>query len=171
MVSMLVNDQLMSPSEAMLVAPVGLDPEHPELDNHARGYSVAEVDQLIGRLLHALVAKGARTVIVEDGPARHGDPRLEGEVAFVGNRVVRWAALDANTDDALVLLRCGSSGHPLNAFVSTRSVSELTLVPGSQLRSEPVSSIVRSLVAVITSVYDAEAYVVLLTTEAVDAVL
>jgi hypothetical protein len=168
---MLVTEQLALLAAAMLVAPVGTDPEPPQLDDHGRGYPVDDVDRLAGQLLEALVATGARTLIVEDDLAQYGDPRLEGNVAFVGNRVVRWAELDRGTDDALFLLRSGSSGHPLNAFVSTRSVAELSLEPGSQLRSEPVASIVRSIVTVIVSVYDAEAYVMLLTSEALMSIL
>ncbi len=165
---MLMTEQLASLSGALLIAPIDIDPGQPRLDDHGHGYSSAEVDRLAVKLLQALVAEGARTLVVEDDLARRGDPRLEGNVGFVEDRVVKWAELDRGTVDAVTLLRSGSSGYPLNAFVSTLSARELMLEPRSQLRSETLSSIVRSVVAVIASVYDAEAYVALLTDEALE---
>jgi hypothetical protein len=166
MLSISMTARLASLPGALLVVPhTAHDPEAARLDDHGRGYPSSEVDRLASRLLELLTSVGAQSLVVEDDLARRGDPGLEGNVAFVDDRVVRWANLGQGADAPAALLRGGSSGYPLNAFVSSFGAGDLMLAPGSRLQPAALSTIVNSAMAVIASVYDAEAYVALIAPE------
>jgi hypothetical protein len=161
--SMLMSERLTSLPVALLVAPsVMAHRETPRLDEHGRGYSAAETDRRAAALLDGVRARGARLLVVEDDLARRGDLALEGNFAFVDDRVVRWAELDDGAAAAVALMRSGSSGYPLNAFASNLSARELGLMPRSQLQPANLSAMVESAAVILASVYDAEAYVALL---------
>jgi hypothetical protein len=128
---------------------------------HGRGYRSRDIDLLAGQFLRSLACFDLQTLLVEDDLARKGDPNLAA-VAYVEDRVLRWIELGPDPARAVALLRGGSSGYPLNAFVCRRSPTQLRLRPGRQLDAEQQASIVESTEVTIVSVYDAEAYVALL---------
>lgn len=120
LLSMVMTERLPALLVAVLMIPRYTDPgARLRLDNHGRGYSPTEVDRVAAQFFHALAACGAQTLVVEDDLARRGDQHLTGDVAFVDGRVIRWTVLEEGSNAAAVrLLRTGSSGYPLNAFVS-----------------------------------------------------
>ena len=87
------------------------------------------------------------------------------DVAFVGERVLRWVDLSLHPDGAARLLRTGATGYPLNAVVCMNSPDALGLAAGKVLTEIEISSLAAAACAVITSVYDAETYLVLTTAE------
>jgi hypothetical protein len=153
--------QLNSLTSAWLVAPDGSTLAPLLLDNQGRGIKTRDADLAAARFLACLSHHGDQILLVEDDLARRGDPRLDDEVAFVEDRVVRWSEIEADTSHAVALLRSGSSGYPLNAFVCHASARQLGLGPGGQIDDACQASIVESVDAVLVSVYDAEAYVAL----------
>lgn len=132
------------------------------LDDLGRGIRPSDADQIARRLLQSFGAAGVKTLVVEDDLARRGDPGVGLDVAFVGDRVVRWADLGAGAEAAAVLLRAGASGYPLNAFACWPPPAELGLKVGAPLTESQQAALVESTCAVITSVYDAETYLVLM---------
>lgn len=140
-------------------------PEEPELDDVSRALSQEDVDAVVQHILRALAAGGG-TLVVEDDLARRGD-RLDG-VAFVGDRVLRWADLTTDVARATRLLRLGASGYPLNAFVSRLSAGSLFLRPGQTVGEDEVRALAQSVAVVINSVYDAESFVLLATPDLTD---
>ena len=126
------------------------------------GVDSAEADGHVNELFGELVAAGAEVLLVEDDLARRGDPVRNGPVAFVGDRVLRWCSLASpgGRDSAVMLLRNGSSGYPLNAFVVSESIGRLGLVGGGEIDDACCEAIVGSLVAVIVAAFDAETYLV-----------
>lgn len=132
------------------------------LDDLGRGIRSSDADQIAQRLLESFAAAGVRTLVVEDDLARRGDPGVGLDVAFVGDRVVRWADLGVGADVAVQLLRAGASGYPLNAFACWPPSAELGLEAGVPLGERQQAALVESTCAVITAVYDAETYLVLM---------
>ena len=132
------------------------------LDDHGRGNRSSDADQIARRLFESFAAAGVRTLVVEDDLARRGDPGVGLDVAFVGDRVVRWANIGVGVDAAVQLLRAGASGYPLNAFACWPPSTELGLKAGVILGESRQTALVDSTSAVITSVYDAETYLVLM---------
>jgi hypothetical protein len=132
------------------------------LDDYARGIRSSDSDQVAKRVLESFAEVGVRTLVVEDDLARRGDPGLGADVAFLSDRVIRWADLAVGAVAAVRLLRTGSSGYPLNAFACWGAPVELGLEAGKTLDESRQASLVDSTCAVITSIYDAEAYLLLM---------
>jgi hypothetical protein len=167
--AMSMTQRLESFRWAWLVAPP--DAEHqapPRLDELGHGIKTSAADLLGARLLPYLTRAGLRVLLVEDDLARRGDPNLGCDVAFVGERVVRWSEAAGGPARAVALLRSGSSGYPLNAFLCRASAKQLGLEPGIQIDAEVQELIVESAEAVIVSVYDAEAFVALVSSDVLD---
>jgi len=129
------------------------------LDGHGRGISQVDADVVLDRVVDALALTGVKTLVVEDDLARRGDPSLHGQVAFVGGRVLRWA--DLSRAKASRLVRTGASGYPLNAFVCRADAISLSLTPERELSEADAVALAHSVCAVVTSVYDAESFVIL----------
>lgn len=133
----------------------------PSLDDHGRGYRIGRRPGSC-----SLSRKRGRDrpadALVEGDLARRGDPGLEGNIVFVEDRILRWKELGRDVGPAVSLLRTGSSGYPLNAFVCSGMAAGMGLIAGSQLDATIQGSIVESTVAIIVSAYDREAYVILL---------
>lgn len=123
-------------------------------------------DELARRLLVVLYGQGAQTIVVESDTQRRGDPHVTGQVAFIGDRVLRWAPITEVSRVAVALLASGSSGYPLVACVSQLDGDELGLAPGSDVSPASVDRLAQSTVALFASAYDAETYVVWLVTRA-----
>lgn len=149
-------------SARLLIPPVPGAAPVTSLDDHGRGTRSSDADQIAQRLLGSFAAAGVRTLVVEDDLARRGDPGVGLDVAFIGDRVVRWADLGVGANAAVQLLRAGASGYPLNAFACWRPSAELGLKAGVILGESQQAALVDSTSAVITSVYDAETYLVLM---------
>lgn len=151
---------------ALLLAPesrIWSDSIH--LDDSGRGVAVVEADAVAARFLAQLREVGGRTLIVENDLARRGDALRRDESCFVEDRVLAWVELTADVSVAASLLRRGSSGYPLNAFVSRLPALDLGLARGHQLSAEEIDVIVDSILAIVVSVFDAEAYVAVATVE------
>jgi hypothetical protein len=132
------------------------------LDDHGRGIRSSEADQIAKRVLECFAQVGVRTLVVEDDLARRGDRAIGADVAFVGDRVIRWADLEVGSVAAVRLLGTGASGYPLNAYTCWLAPIELGLEYGETLDVSQQAFLVDSICAVITSVYDAEAYLMLM---------
>lgn len=135
------------------------------LDDDGKGVQTSDADLVAGRVLEKFAAAGVQTVVVEDDLARRGDASLAQDVAYVQDHVLRWADLTNGPVGGAQLLRGGSSGYPLNAYACWLSPVELGLEPGRDLEEKERESIVASTCAVFVSVYDAEAFVVLMSPE------
>jgi hypothetical protein len=161
--AMSVAEQLAALSTAWLVVSEQADLQGAiRLDDVSRGLDIRDVDLAAHEVLASFGRAGVRVLLVEDDLARRGDPNLGPDVGFVGDRVLRWADIGESPDLATSLLRGGSSGYPLNAFACRSRAPVLGLIPGSELSAESQAKIVGSTDAVIATVYDAEAYVTLL---------
>lgn len=127
-----------------------------KLDNVSRGTDRATSDSLMGTALIRLSTSGRMMLIVQDDLARRGDP-IQGSSCFVGDQAIRWTEISRSSiASAVQLLRTGSSGYPLNAYI-TFGVGPL--LGGTTVGSEQQVAIADSLAAIIVSVYDAEGYV------------
>ena len=134
------------------------------LDNIGRGMNLSEAHFLFRRLLGDVARGRELTLIVEHESARRGDPNL-GRVAFIGDRVIRWVNVGEEAQDAVELLHW-SSGYPLNAYLCRGDACELGLQSGAELSSIVQDGLARSVVGVVVTVWDAEAFVVVLSPEA-----
>ncbi|GAA4489684.1 hypothetical protein [Microbacterium panaciterrae] len=130
------------------------------LDNRSRGLSAGESDQTASEVLIAMASTGVTTLIVEDEFARTSDSGLIGDLAFVEDRVLRWAALSASDDAGIRLLHV-SSGFPLNAFVCRGTPEELGLSRRGLVDEHVRNVVVDAVVAILVSVYDGESYLLL----------
>jgi hypothetical protein len=133
------------------------------LDDIGRGIRAEEADATSLAYLTRR-GPGGGSLLVEDDLARPGDPGLgdhPGHYSVVGGRILRWADLDGAREQLSWTLRAGSSRFPLNAFVLPVSAARAGLMPGAEVGDEIVAAIARQVVAVIVSVFDAEAYVAL----------
>lgn len=131
------------------------------LDDLGRGMRSVDADAIVQQAVESMARAGAGTLVVEDDLARRGDSGLPVDVAFVGDRVLRWAALNDEPAVAARLLRTGSSGYPLNAFVCRPDPADLPLVAGTALNELDIAVLAEATCAVITAVYDAESFVIL----------
>jgi hypothetical protein len=133
------------------------------LDDVGRGIPGAEADATaLAYLTTRFPVTGC--LLVEDDLALPGDPSLRdqpGRYSVVDGRILRWADLDAPAELLAWTLRAGSSRFPLNAFVLPMSASQVGLMPGAEIGDAALAAIARQVVAVIVSVFDAEAYVAL----------
>lgn len=123
----------------------------------ARGF-----DEAFTSVLNEYAERRAACVVVEDDLVRAGDPALNRsnlQSAFLGDRVVNWTDLGPGyCEDAIYTIQAGSSGYPLNAFLTFFSCEKLGLKKGHQLDSGVPNRVAESLVAVIVAAYDAESY-------------
>jgi hypothetical protein len=120
------------------------------------GFAAEEVERDLSAAVDSLAALGALGLLVEDDSARRGDPVRRGPVAYVGDRMVRWCAID-DTERVSALLR--SAAYPLNAMVVSRDPVELACTQGHDLE---VSSVNGAIMALIVAAFDAETYLVTL---------
>jgi|JI10StandDraft_1071094.scaffolds.fasta_scaffold18321_7 hypothetical protein len=128
------------------------------LPAHGSSVPTSESDQLAAAVLEIELRNGGRTLIVEDDLARKGDRVLtQDRVGFVDDRVLRWA--DLESEDAPGLLRTGSAGYPLNAYVVSLSADELGLTNGLQLGTELVQRIAESTMLVLVGAFDGEGFI------------
>lgn len=155
----LIGARLSTLSTALLlVEPSRLQGPGPIFDDSGRGVPTAEADELVKRLLATAARRAKLTLVVEDDLARQGDPRL-GQVAFVGARVLRWEAVDDQATSAVTLLRRGASGYPLNAYVCQGTAADLGLSADLQLSPMQQERLADSVLGVLVSVWDAEAFI------------
>ncbi|HTZ43213.1 MAG TPA: hypothetical protein VMB79_05070 [Jatrophihabitans sp.] len=161
--AMLVRDRLAEFSTALVIAPALSPSMSISIDDRGRGMHTSDVDLALRPLLESFRQAGARTLIVEDDLARCGDPRLPAKVVYAGDRVLRWCDFIPGAQDPVRLLRTGASGYPLNAIISSADAGALDLTPGRTLSYENLRRVSAAGGAVITSVYDAESYLILVT--------
>ncbi len=143
--SIRVARRLSDLSQAIVIGPT-LD-ESQALDGQGQGISQVDADVALDRVVDALALTGAKTLVVEDDLARRGDPGLQGQVAFVGGRVLRWT--DLSRAKASRLLRTGASGYPLNAFVCRPDAVSLSLTPEREFSEADTAAFAHSVCAVI----------------------
>jgi len=124
----------------------------------------AAANGILAGLLEDMIVSGATTIFIEDSALRRGDPalaRADTPVAFLGDKVIRWCELRPGSGSAAVrAVRAGSSGYPLNAFVTGSSATSLGLVDGTAVPNGLASQVVNSLLAVVVSAFDAESFLV-----------
>jgi hypothetical protein len=125
------------------------------------GFKHADSDEAMRAYLQDFENSGAKTLVVEDEISRRGDPIRGGPVAYYRDKVFRWCLLGGDAMRAVQLLRFGSSGYPLNAYVSPLSPQELSLSPDSELGASFPDAIKSALLAVIVSALDAETFLVI----------
>lgn len=167
--AMSMIQRLGSLKSTWLVVPPDAEYQAPRrLDDRGHDIKTSDADLLGARLLACLTQAGLRVLLVEDDLARRGDPNLGRDVAFVGERVIRWSEMAGSSARTAALLRNGSSGYPLNAFLCRASAKQLGLEPGIEIEAEVQELIVESTQAVIVSVYDAEAFVALVSPDVLD---
>jgi len=145
----------------LLVEPTLAPQVKPVLDDNGRGLPSSEADEVARRLLDSAASAGKVTLIVEDDLARRGDPRVE-RATFVGDRVLRWEEVADDASNAATLLRKGSSGYPLNAYLCSGVAADLGLAPEADLSPDLQGRLAEAVVGVIVSVWDAEAFVAVL---------
>jgi hypothetical protein len=79
--------------------------------------------------------------------------------AFIGDGVVHWCELKPGIGTAgTEAIRESAFGYPLNAFVTTRSVSDLRLVDGQAVATGFADQVAASLLAIVVSAFDAESF-------------
>jgi len=99
-------------------------------------------------------------LVVEDDLRRRGDPHLSGDVAFIGEEVIRWERIDCKNRARLrSLLRMGASGYPFNGFVLAGSPDELRLHPFVDVAASAVDQMMASVCAILVAAMDGEAFV------------
>jgi len=114
-------------------------------------------------VLGELAERGAACAILEDELSLRKDPKPDMgglKTAFVGERVIHWAALAVGAEAAIDVLHRGSAGYPLNAFVTSASAEGLGLMDGADLGSDIAGAVVGSLMAVIVAAYDADSFLI-----------
>ncbi|HEV3320795.1 MAG TPA: hypothetical protein VG147_01235 [Solirubrobacteraceae bacterium] len=129
------------------------------------GLDGGPANRAMAKVLEDASTRDAGCVVIEDEMSEKGDPNPSwgGRLltAFVGRNVIHWAGLGPDGGDAAVAaLNAGSTGYPLNAFVTSSSADELGLVDGAELDSDVVSAVVNSMVAVIVGAYDGVSFVI-----------
>lgn len=139
------------------------DPADPfaPLSNRGGVMSLGVSQYIASQFLSVLSTSGMRTLVVEDDLARRGDSNLSGDMAFLEERVVRWASLGSGAVSSVRLLSEGSSGYPLNAFVLRSSAEEVGIEPGKDISSH-IAEIALQVSVVIVAAFDAEGFVALL---------
>lgn len=150
-----ISRQLGRYSRARLLAPAAYDVDL----SVGRGIRQSQSDAVARDFLDDLTAGAGRTLVVEDDLADRSDPGSRGHHGYVGDVVLRWT--DLKGPSALRLLRQGSSGYPLNAYVLTHAPDELGLIASGDIAAPAVAAIIRATCCVIVSCHDAEAYVAL----------
>lgn len=130
-----------------------------EIDDESRGIDQSDADRVLGEYLLYLASMEAGALIVEDDTARKGDPGLIDGV-FVEDRVIRWRDLHADPADLMRLIRRGASGYPLNAFVCGEDGKAILEREEDRFDGDCVLALASSVRGIITSVYDAESYLV-----------
>jgi hypothetical protein len=158
--AMLMSQRLGSLLGARLLAPDTA--RQLVLDDRGRGIRSSDADVIAQRFLARVGPEVVKTLIVEDDLARRGDASVGRDVAFVEDRILRWTSLD-DTASAGALLRKGSSGYPLNAFGCRAPATALGLGPGHTLTAVEQARVVDATELIVVSVYDAEAYLMLMT--------
>jgi hypothetical protein len=120
--------------------------------------------QCLSKVFEVLARQGSRIVLVEDDVQRRTDPGLEAESlssAYMGDDVVHWSDLAVGSGTvAAETVKGGAFGYPLNAFVSTRSPTELGLAEHTQVAAAAALEIANSLTAIVVSAFDAESFLV-----------
>jgi hypothetical protein len=126
--------------------------------------SQEEANDAMSGVLAELTASGAACLVIEDALGRYGDPAVLASTlgtAWLDNRVLHWHPLDlSTTSSATNALRTGSSGYPLNAFVTTRTADALGLIDHTALEESGIDKICEALIAVIVSAFDAESFLI-----------
>lgn len=119
-----------------------------------------DADADVVRYFEANRALGFCTLLVKDDMARRGDPYLPRDIAFVDDRVLHWTEIGPGARSATQLVRNGSTGHPLNAFVSRRPPADMKSLLGRQIDSL-LERICADICTVMVSVFDGESFVVM----------
>jgi hypothetical protein len=155
----LISARLSALSKALiLVEPSRVQGPGPILDDSGRGIPSSEAYEVAKRILATAARTAKLTLVVEDDLARQGDPHL-GRAAFVGARVLRWEEVDDQAKNAVTILRRGASGYPLNAYICQGRPADLGLSADLQLSPIQQQRLADSVLGVIVSVWDAEAFV------------
>jgi hypothetical protein len=118
----------------------------------------------LSRYLDNLTRMGAACVVMEDDILERNDRQPEDMTvpsAFIGDGVIHWSNLKSGFGTiATKAVRESAFGHPLNAFVVTKSAADFGLVDDRQAPEGFAADVVRSLLAVIVSAFDAESFLV-----------
>lgn len=116
-------------------------------------------DLALAQYLEELARQDARCVVIEDDVQRRTDPKIQEPAAFLGDRVLHWFDLSVESgQEATEAVESGAFGYPLNAFVVTKSAIDLGLVNGGQVPNQLPGQIVRTLLAIVVSAFDATSF-------------
>lgn len=123
-----------------------------------------EADFWLAQVLDELSQEGARCAIGEDdlsGPTDPGFIKSPIPSAFINDRVLCWSNLTPGNGATAVrpTMRIGS-GYPSNAFVVSRTSTDLGLADRQQVAKGFLSQVQDSLMAVTVAIFDAESYLV-----------
>ena len=130
----------------------------PPLSGTGHRFSNADADRAARGALRWLMVRGGRTLVVEDDVGVRDHPGLT-DVAFVGDRLLRWRPLTISCREATELLRTGALGYPRNAYVCDTTGDALGLEVGKTLGPVEVRDLASHVQAVLSAVWDDECYV------------
>lgn len=120
-------------------------------------------EEALGRFLDEIYCRGPMCVVVEDDLRVTSDPivgRKAEPLAPIGNHVLHWCELRHGGKACARVISTGSSGYPLNAFVSSSTAAKLSLVDRQQTVEDLPRRIVENLVAVVVAAFDAESFLI-----------
>jgi hypothetical protein len=146
------------PIAQLIAPPSSLGSQVPVLDDRSHGIAREDSDRILTSFIDDLVDRGADRLLVESDLARKGDIALPRPRAFVDDRVVSWTERE-DMSDALVTLRGAWSGDYLNAFLCRLGVSAQLLNDDKELSEADTPVIADSVLAIVVSVFDSEAFV------------
>jgi hypothetical protein len=143
-----------------VMVPPSLLPAPLEFDNVGGRVAATTTEQVTARWFADLATRRT-TLLVEDDLGRPGDPRA-GEAAVLGTTLIRWMPLTPGGGAAAArLLRTGSSGYPLNAFLCAGDSADWDLSPAAAVAPRHQKQIALATVGIVTTVWDAECFLAL----------
>ncbi|NYE96460.1 hypothetical protein FHU41_002710 [Psychromicrobium silvestre] len=157
-------DKLISKSLDRFTAAIILAPPQGksviEVDNTSRLIEMNHSDTVAENVMKRLALCGMETLIVEDDIPVRNDSSL-GEIAYLDETVIRWRSFSDSPKDLVTLMREGATGYPMVAYVSNVSSEELKIESGVTITVDQQSKISATIQAVIVTIYDAEAFLML----------
>jgi len=117
----------------------------------------------LAHLLATLDGRNGGLALVEDDLRRRSDEailRRNEPSSFIGDRVIHWTDMAAPEDQLAETIAHGASGYPLNAFVVTKSSSELGLVDGGDAPGNLAQEVATNLLAIVVAAFDAESFLI-----------
>jgi hypothetical protein len=149
---------LWSPGVALLMTPPEYGDGRIDPLESGKEISALRASQTAINFFTRLGARSIKTLIVESEIEGRDKPFRGADVAYIGDRIYRWLDLQDNGEEAIQLLWRGSSGYPLNAFLSSQSSGKLGLQVDTEINEEGQLQIINSTQAIVVSAFDGEVF-------------